>query len=217
MAKSGTLTYATAARQLAAAGRRFYERGWVLGTSGNFSAVVSRRPLRLAITASAAHKGRLSARDILEIDGRAALVRGRGRSSAETLLHLEIVNRRGAGAVLHTHSVWSTILSGRHLGAGGLAIENYEMLKGLEGVTTHAHREWIPIVENEQDMPRLAGVVGAVLEGFSTAHAVLLGRHGLYTWGRTLDEAERHVEILEFLLETVGRAAGLTPAAGKGD
>src|SRR6185295_9827478 len=149
MVKRDTLPFSAAARELSAVGRRFYDRGWVMGTSGNFSAVVSRRPVRLAITASAAHKGRLSARDILQIDDRAAVIGGRGRSSAETLLHLEIVNRRGACAVLHTHSVWSTILSGRHADAGGLAIENYEMLKGLEGVTTHAHREWVPIVEND--------------------------------------------------------------------
>ena len=33
----------------------------------------------------------------------------------------------------------------------------------------------------------------------------LLSRHGLYTWGATLSEAARHVEILEFLLESVAR------------
>ena len=57
-----------------------------------------------------------------------------------------------ADAVLHTHSIWSTLLSDRHAAAGGLAIEGYEMLKGLEGVATHEHREWIPILENDQDM-----------------------------------------------------------------
>jgi methylthioribulose-1-phosphate dehydratase len=37
------------------------------------------------------------------------------------------------------------------------------------------------------------------------AHAFLLRRHGLYAWGDTLYEAERHVEILEFLFEAIGR------------
>jgi methylthioribulose-1-phosphate dehydratase len=32
-------------------------------------------------------------------------------------------------------------------------------------------------------------------------------QHGLYTWGRDLNEARRHVEILEFLLEVTGRTA----------
>jgi methylthioribulose-1-phosphate dehydratase len=199
-----------AAAGLVAAGRRFDSRGWVLGTSGNLSVVLSSRPVRLAITASAVHKGRLGAGDILEIDGQGRVVEeGRGRSSAETRLHLEIVKRRGAGAVLHTHSVWSTILSGLYAPEQGLALEGYEMLKGLDGVATHAHREWIPIVANDQDMSRLSRHVRTTLARFPRAHALLFDRHGLYTWGRTLAEAERHVEILEFLFETVGRTRTL--------
>jgi methylthioribulose-1-phosphate dehydratase len=199
------LAFSDAAQQLVDAGCRFDGRGWVLGTSGNFSAVIALSPLRLAITPSGAWKGRLTAADILEIDERAAVLSGQGRASAEAPLHVEIVHQRGAGAVLHTHSVWSTILSDRYAGDQGLSIQGYEMLKGLEGVVTHEHREWIPVIENDQRMDRLAGVVRETLETHPSAHAFMLRRHGLYTWGRTLDEAVRHVEILEFLLESVGR------------
>ncbi|MEO8482410.1 MAG: methylthioribulose 1-phosphate dehydratase [Acidobacteriota bacterium] len=197
---------ASAARRLADAGRRFYERGWVLGTSGNFSAVTSRRPLRIVITPSATHKGRLSGREFLTVGETGRSTRAaEGRPSAETLLHLEIVRARGAGAVLHTHSVWGTILSDLHAADEGLAIEGYEMLKGLAGVNTHVHREWLPILENDQDMPRLAAAAHDVLTREPAAHGLLLRGHGLYTWGATIDEAERHVEILEFLLEALGR------------
>ncbi|HKV99610.1 MAG TPA: methylthioribulose 1-phosphate dehydratase [Vicinamibacterales bacterium] len=206
-------TFREAASRLSDIGRRFYDRGWVMGTSGNFSAVVSRRPLKLAITSSAAHKGRLAAAQFLQIDAQGSVMgpqarprsNGAARPSAETRLHLEIVDFRGAGAVLHTHSVWSTILSDRHAKAKGLAIEQFEMLKGLDGVVSHEHREWIPIVPNDQDMTRLARAVRQALSDHPSAHAFLLERHGLYTWGATLDEAERHVEILEFLLEVSGR------------
>ena len=197
------------ARRLAEAGRRFDTRGWVLGTSGNFSAVITRDPLRLAITASGAWKGDLTAAEILEIDADLNTAPGSLRPSAETRLHLEIVRLRGAGAVMHTHSVWSTVLSDRHAAAGGLAIEGYEMLKGLEGVATHEHREWFPIIENDQDMVRLAGRVRDTLAAHPDCHAVLLRRHGLYTWGDTLPQAVRHVEIIEFLLEASGRRASV--------
>ena len=197
--------FETAAHELAAIGRRFYARDWVLGTSGNFSAVISRAPLRLAITPSTAHKGKLDASQILEIDDRGQVVSGTGRPSAETLLHLEIVTQRGAAAVLHTHSVWSTILSGRHAAARGLALEGFEMLKGLGSVTTHDHREWVPIVANDQDMTRLSVETRRALDAHPEAHAFLISRHGLYTWGDSLADAERHVEILEFLFETEGR------------
>lgn len=197
---------ASAPRQLVAIGRRFYDRGWVLGTSGNFSAVVSRRPLRLTITPSSAHKGKLSGREFLTIgEGGKVVGRRPGRPSAETLLHLEIVRARGALAVLHTHSVWGTMLSDLYARHEGLTLEGYEMLKGLSDVATHEHREWLPILGNDQNMIRLAGEVRRVLEEKPDAHAFLLSGHGLYTWGRSIDEAERHVEILEFLLEVTGR------------
>jgi methylthioribulose-1-phosphate dehydratase len=198
-------SFRSIAPALARTGRRFYARGWALGTSGNFSVVISQDPLRLAITGSGVSKRGLGASDILPCDDRGRPIgRRRGKPSAETLLHLEIARRRSAGAVLHTHSVWSTILSDRHASQGGLGIKGYEMLKGLKGVTSHEHREWIPILENDQDMPRLARVVGETLAKHEQAHALLLRRHGLYTWGDTLVEAERHVEILEFLFEAIG-------------
>jgi methylthioribulose-1-phosphate dehydratase len=193
------------AQQLIAVGRRFDARGWVLGTSGNFSAVVSRHPLRLAITRSGTHKGALTPDDILEF-GDSRVLSGSGSSSAETQLHVEIVVARAAGAVLHTHSIWSTLLSDRFAQGGGLAIEGYEMLKGLSGVHTHEHREWLPILDNDQDMTRLAGVVARTLADQPDCHGFLLRRHGLYTWATTITEAARHVEILEFLLESVVRS-----------
>jgi methylthioribulose-1-phosphate dehydratase len=222
-------SFAKTATALAAIGRAFYTRGWALGTSGNFSAVVSQRPLRLAITASSLPKGALRATDILECDDHGRVVGRRGgKPSAETLLHIEIARRRGAGAVLHTHSVWSTMLSGQAPSggpggpggqdeqsgrAGGLVIQGYEMLKGLAGVTTHEHREVVPVLENDQDMTRLALRVRDTLEQHPAAHAFLLRHHGLYTWGDTLADAERHVEILEFLFETIGRTQARAGAA----
>jgi len=194
------------AGRIAELGRQAHHRGWVLGTSGNFSAVVSREPLRLAITASGVDKGRLGPAQILEIDGEGRAVGGSGRPSAETSLHLAVVRERGAGAVLHTHSPWSTLLSDAHAGAGGLAIEGYEMLKGLDGVATHEHREWLPIVENTQDWSAGAAEVESRLRQRPDAHGLLIRRHGLYTWGRDFDEAVRHLEVLEFLLEVVGRS-----------
>jgi len=194
------------AGRIAALGRQAHHRGWVLGTSGNFSAVVSRQPLRLAITASGVDKGQLGPAQVLEIDGEGRVVGGHGRPSAETSLHLAVVRARGAGAVLHTHSPWSTLLSDVHAGAAGMTIQGYEMLKGLEGVTTHEHREWLPIVENTQDWTAGAVEVEELLRKRPDAHGLLIRRHGLYTWGRDFDEAVRHLEVLEFLLEVVGRS-----------
>jgi methylthioribulose-1-phosphate dehydratase len=200
--------FESASSTIAEIGREFHIRGWVLGTSGNFSAVLHREPLRLAITSTGSDKGHLSLEQILEVDETLTVFRGQGRPSAETALHLAIVGGWQAGAVLHTHSVWSTVLSGWHAAKGGVAIEGYEMLKGLEGIRTHEHREWLPIVENSQDMRELAQEVSKTLQDNPGAHGFLLRGHGLYTWGAHLPEAKRHVEILEFLMETLVRTAG---------
>ena len=109
---------------------------------------------------------------------------GSPRPSAEARLHLEIVRVRGAGAVLHTHSLWSTLLSDHHAAAGGLAIEGYEMLKGLEGVVSHDHREWIPVLENDQDMMRLAGEVRETLDRYPACQRSFFGATGC-TLGET--------------------------------
>jgi methylthioribulose-1-phosphate dehydratase len=181
------------ARQLSAIGKRFYARGWVLGTSGNFSAVVEKKPLRLAITASSVSKGSLARTDILQCDERGRVVGRRGRPSAETLLHVEVVRRRGAGAVLHTHSVWSTMLSESWAGRADdtLAIEGYEMLKGLAGVASHDHREVVPILENDQDILDLPRVLERRSTGTRTRTRFCCAGM-VSTRGETLADAERH-------------------------
>jgi methylthioribulose-1-phosphate dehydratase len=194
-------------------GRDFHARGWVLGTSGNFSAVLSRDPLTIGITASAVSKGHLRPTDVLLIGSDGQSATQTARPSAETALHIAIVRTRGAGAVLHTHSVWSTVLSEVNGTQGGLRLTGFEMLKGLEGVRTHQHAEWVPVLENDQDMPVLAGRVGRLLEESPAIHGFLLRGHGLYTWGDDLIQARRHVEIFEFLLETAGRMQTLAGGA----
>jgi len=207
-----SLSVDEAAASLCEIGREFYRRGWVFGTSGNFSARISDSPLRLAITSSGLDKGSLTPDGILEIDADATVVHGDGRPSAETSLHLVIVGQLGAGAVLHTHSIWSTLLSDRWAAEGGLVLEGYEMLKGLAGVSTHEHREWVPILENSQDYVTLSATLSAVLKEHPQSHGVLLRKHGLYTWGRDIAEARRHVEIFEFMFEAEGRRQFASPS-----
>lgn len=132
-------------------------------------------------------------------------IEGEGKPSAETLLHLAIINNCDAKSVLHTHSVWNTILSDYYFEQGAIVIEGLEMLKGLSGVETHEHRETVPILENSQDIPKLALEVEQILEKHNPLHGFLLRNHGLYTWGRDIFEAKRHVEIFEFLFEVMGR------------
>lgn len=190
------------AEQVCALARACAGRGSVPATSGNFSAVVSRHPLRLAITPSGADKGALVPQAILEIDETGALLHGQGRPSTEAAIHLALVRWRNAGAVAHTHSLWATVLSER---GDTVTIEGLEMLKALQGVETHEHCEVLPVVANTQDWAQGVRAVEEALAHHREAHGLLIRGHGLYTWGRDTAEARRHVEALEYLLEVKGR------------
>lgn len=196
---------AEAIKELTKTGASLAARGWLLGTSGNLSATLQLEPLRLVITSSGQDKGTLEPASFVEVDGDGRILSGDGRPSTETSLHAVIVRRRKAGSVLHVHSTWATVLSDLYAEQGGIAISGYEMLKGLSGVKTHEHTEWLPILENSQDYGDMATRLDGVLVDFPEAHGVLLRGHGIYTWGSDVAEARRHVEILEFLLEVIGK------------
>lgn len=187
----------------------FHQREFSLGTSSNYSILLQREPFELLITASGKDKRRLGKTDFVVVNEQSELIAGlKGeKSSAETALHTMLARRPGVGSILHTHSVWGTLLSDRHADAGGFWIEGYEMLKGLAGIGTHEHREWVEIFPNSQDIPTLARQVERRLDDRDRPplHGFLLRNHGLYTWGQGVAEARRHVEIFEFLFEVLVR------------
>jgi methylthioribulose-1-phosphate dehydratase len=188
---------------LCAVARACYGRGWVPATSGNFSV---RWGSRIYITPTGLDKGVLTPDDLLLIDMDGAVLGGKGRPSAETSLHSVIYRERvHAKAILHVHTIWNTLLSGRFVSLGSVPLEGYELLKGLSGVASHEHTEHVPILENTQEYSSLAEHFRDVLRGNADAHGVLLSRHGLYTWGESVAEARRHLEALEFLFEVEGR------------
>jgi methylthioribulose-1-phosphate dehydratase len=201
------------ADELTAAMAAIHARGWCDGTGGNFSCVQQKAPLQLLMAPSGVDKGQVQPGDLIVVDAAGQVIAGGGQASAETALHLEIVARCEAGAVLHTHSQAATLLSrwalagpdrtesanGPDQGDGVVRVEGLEMLKGLEGIRTHASAIAIPVLANDQDLARLSERARPLLPG--APQGLLIAGHGLYAWGQTLSQARRHLEILEFLLE----------------
>ncbi len=203
-----TETLKSAAESLCATARWCYAQGWVPATSGNFSVRPDPRDAagRILITASGLDKGTLTPAGLLEVDLEGNVQTPGARPSAETALHLVVYRARpDAGAILHVHTVWNTLISARFAARGYVPIEGYEILKGLSGVTTHAHLERVPIIENTQNYEELSRQLGEALEANPSAHGVLLSRHGLYTWGQSVADARRHLEALEFLFQVEER------------
>ena len=191
-------------RELIGAGRIIHGRGWVPATSGNFSAKLSSD--RIAITVSGRHKGDLTPDDIMVVDGEGRSLDER-KPSAETLLHTAIYRRfPNVGAVLHPHSPGSVLAS--RLFGDRMVLEDYELLKALAGITTHATRVVVPIFPNDQDIPRLAAQVDGYIDSHGDLHGYIIASHGFYTWGQTVRDALRHVEALEFLFDIQTRLYG---------
>jgi methylthioribulose-1-phosphate dehydratase len=186
------------AQALCELGRLFGERQWCLATGGNFSLRVDDR--HLLITRSGTDKTRLAADGLMLCDLDGVPVDRRLRPSAETALHVAVYALdESAGAVLHTHSVTSTVVS--RAATQDLVIEGFEMQKAIEGVVSHEERLILSVVENGQDMRKLAALVRERYAlGHLRAHGFLVRGHGLYAWGDDLDSARRHLEGLEFLL-----------------
>jgi methylthioribulose-1-phosphate dehydratase len=194
--------------QLTEAGRVFYERGWARGASGNFSVLLARKPLRLCITAAGNEKGTLDETNFLELDDDAEILQGFGRPSDETLLHLAIYRLRPrARCILYSQTAAGIAIAEKNFVDGAVALQGYEALKGLSGVTSHEHVESIPIVENSQDQIALSHVIENVLLESSNIHGLFIRRHGLLAWGETVEEARRHIETFEFLFEVALRSA----------
>ena len=184
-----------------------YTRGWVPATSGNFSV---REGERIFVTMSGLDKGELTREGLLEVDLEGRVIGSDRKPSAETSLHLVLYKARPeAKAILHVHTVWNTILSGMHADKGHVALTDYEILKGLDGVRSHEHVERVPILKNSQNYEELCDGLRTALHMHPAAHGVLLSRHGLYTWGESVAGARRHLEALEFLFEVESRRLAL--------
>ena len=216
------------ADELTAAMAAIHARGWCDGTGGNFSCVLQKNPLQLLMAPSGVDKGQVQASELIVVDAAGRVLAGPGKASAETALHLEIVARCGAGAVLHTHSQAATLLSRWALAGplvpargqapetisdGVVRVEGLEMLKGLEGHSTHATAIEIPVLANDQNLARLSQRAGPLLP--DAPFGLLIAGHGLYAWGQSLSQANRHLEILEFLLEQSWRQLLLNALTGR--
>ncbi len=195
--------------ELAQLVRDIHAKGWTPGTGGNFSKLLSRDPLRLLITSSGIDKGKTNEASLLEVDEKGKPISGSQQPSAETLLHVAIYEETDAKVVVHTHTVWNTLASFDGDESGTYGIGGLEMLKGLRGVKSHEHYETVPIIHNSQDMVMLKDMFRTILSSEQDTHAILLQGHGLYTWGRDISEARRHLEVFEFLFEVNGRRRAL--------
>ncbi|MBK7873521.1 MAG: methylthioribulose 1-phosphate dehydratase [Saprospiraceae bacterium] len=177
-----------------------HAQGWAPATSSNYS-FRENGEVNFYISESGIDKGEFAVENFLYVTPDGKPIDDERRPSAETGLHSSIYQLYPeAHCILHTHTVLNTIISQFFLQQKALFLADYEILKGFSGVKTHEVNIKIPIFENTQDIPALAKEVEVYAEN-EQMWAFLIAGHGMYTWGSTIAEAKRHVEVVEFLLE----------------
>ena len=190
---------AACARTIAETGRELAALGWTPATSSNFSMRLD--ATHAAVTISGRDKGRLSGEDVMVVDFDGHPVATDAKPSAETALHTQIYRRfADAGAVLHTHSRTQTVASRLYAASGVIRFEGWELQKAISGYTTHESTLEVPVFPNTQDMNVLVRQVDDWLDAGKPLHGYLIDGHGIYTWGKDMQETRRHLEAFEFLL-----------------
>ena len=196
------------AEQLAATTRHLYEQGWMRGTSGNVSVIAGHDPVHLLVSASGITKHRTTIEHAVLTDHGGIAVEGQSHApSAEAMVHAAIIAESDAHSVVHVHAMASVLAASRW--PAGVVLADNEQLKGL-GCPPQGERVVVPVVDNSQDMGELSERVRRALD--PAVPVVIVKDHGMYVWGRSLDDAANRTESAEWLLQhalltaLVGRA-----------
>ena len=178
--------------QVAAASRELAAAGLVRATHGNLSA---RDGDRIAITPTGGVLGELTASDIVVVDRDGALLEGERGPTSELALHLGVLERFGAGAVVHTHPPVGTALA---LVLDELPCVHYEMVALGGPVRVAPYRTF-----------GTQALADAVVEALEDRTAALMANHGAITFGDDLAQAVERAHLLEAMCDLYWRAAAI--------
>ena len=170
--------------QVIATAHALHARGWVANHDGNIT--VRRGPDRFLCTPTAVSKARVDHQNLIEVDGAGKRVSGTARSFSELGLHLTVYrNRDDVGAVIHAHPPHATALAC----SGATLIE-----RPFSPEVVVSLGPWIPTVPLARPG---AAAEKALLAYVGDVDVVLLGGHGVLSWGADLETAFLRMELCE--------------------
>lgn len=177
--------------------RSFYDLGWVSGTGGG---ICIRDGDRVVVAPSGVQKERMRPEElfVLGLDG-TVLERPADpalRVSECSSLFLAAIRLRGAGAVIHSHSIHAVMAT--LLFTTEFSVSHLEMIKGIEGHGYH-DRLVVPIIDNTAHECDLAAALEEAILAYPRTQAVLVRRHGVYVWGRDWIRAKTQAECYDYL------------------
>ncbi len=154
----------------------------VSGSAGNVSV---RAGDHVVITPAGKRYSTLSPNDLIVLDMSGEVIEGDRRPSSETKMHLEIYRHRSdANAIVHTHSVYATVL----------AVLRRPIPPIIDEVTLRLGGD---IRVSEYAMPGTMELAKAVVSAMEERVGALIANHGAVTCGTTLDDALDNSVLLE--------------------
>lgn len=178
-------------------GRWLWDRKYIAGTDGNFSARLDDN--HILSTPSGLAKGRLTAGDLVVIDLEGNVIQGRHQPSSEMEIHLAAYRLRPeVGAVVHAHpkTVVAHTLASKPFFSAALP----ESLVALGRIPT------VPY-----ETPGSSALALKMERALANQDAIVMERHGAITLGRNLLEAYDRMETLEHAAQILYLARTLGP------
>jgi L-fuculose-phosphate aldolase len=170
--------------QIAETSRLLHQFGWVANHDGN---VTARDGGRYIATPTATSKRIIQERDLIELDAKGAVV-GSGKVFGEIGLHLTVYERRpDVNSVVHAHPPYATAIGATR----GNPIEQPFIAEALVSLGPK-----IPKIAYAQPGDAAKAALAPWCE---LVDAVILGNHGVLTWGANPEQALLRMELVEHL------------------
>ena len=181
--------------QVVAYCKKLITAGLTKGTGGNISAF-DRESGLYAISPSGMDYFSMTPEDVVVMNLQGEVVEGSRKPSSEWDLHrIFYQNRKDLNAIVHTHSVYCTVLATNR---EGLPASSYLVAFAGKDVSCADYASF--------GTPELAKLA---YEGMVDRNAVLLANHGLVTGGSDLLHAFQVAEQIEFCAEVYVKARSI--------
>ena len=174
-----TSTWRQHKQDVADTARRMADLGLVVGTAGNVSARVQRDSGDdlMAVTPTGVPYSGMTEADIVIADFDVDLVEGELPPSSESVLHVGVYRARpDVHAVIHTHSVYSSVL----------AVLGIDLPSVIDEVVVYVGGE---VRVSDYAFPGSEELSANVCAALGPRKAAFIANHGAVAVGRSLDEA----------------------------
>ncbi len=168
-------------------GKKLIEKNLTKGTSGNLS-IFNREKKLFAITPSGIDYFKTELEDIVVMDLNGNVVEGNKKPSSEHNLHrIFYANRDDIDAIVHAHTVYSTVLSCMRM---SLPAVHYMIASAGKDIRCAEYATF-----GTEELAENA------FNAMADRKAVLLANHGVLTGGRNISEAFSVLEDVEYVSE----------------